>query len=132
MAETALHHRLVRVLVARMQSAGIRVTHAAGIHGFPDPPRVGRHEPDVIGTRDGIRWFGEAKTGDGDLWTAHSLQQFRDFSHRRHRSGQHCPLVVCVPRAAVGEAREALLHAGARMANTRVVAPTGVRRRRAA
>jgi len=132
MAETPLHHRLVRVLVARMQAAGVRVTHAAGIDGFPDPPAVGRHEPDVIGTKDGLRWFGEAKTGDGDLWTAHSLQQFRDFSRRHHRSGRRCPFIVCVPRNAMAEAQEALREAGARMENTRVIAPRARRRPRAA
>jgi hypothetical protein len=134
MAETALHHRLVRILVSRMQASGIRITHAAGIDGFPDPRRVGRHEPDVIGNKDGITYFGEAKTGVGDLWTEHSLEQFYDFSHRRHRASNRpwCPFILAVPRSVAIEARDALAHAGARMENTRLISPPAIRRRRAA
>ena len=65
MAETPLHRRLVRLLVASLERNGYRVTHAAGLDGYPHPTKVGRHEPDVIAAGKGTRVYGEARAGDG-------------------------------------------------------------------
>lgn len=134
MAESLGHRRLVLALIAKMRSAGITITHVAGDAAFPDPPRVGRHEPDVVGHKHGVRYFGEAKTGAGDLRTSRAFEQFDDFSHRRSRTGHRpfCPFILCVPRGATREAARALADAGARPGSTVIVSPTVVRRRRAA
>ena len=123
MAETPEHRRLVRALVGYMQRQGVRVTHAVGDTELPDPPCVGRHEPDVYGTKNGVPWIGEAKTGDGDLLTRHTLEQLRDFSHRvKKNSSTPCPFVLCVPKPVVADARAALRRARADLSRTVVIA----------
>lgn len=106
-----------------MRRQGVRVTHATGSSELPDPPCVGRHEPDAYGTKSALPWIGEAKTGRGDLFTRHSLEQFRDFSHRvKSGTSTPCPFVLCVPKGAVEDAYEALRQAGADLRRTRVIA----------
>lgn len=122
MAESPPHARLVERLVRRMETDGIEITHIAGDASRPDPPRVGRHEPDVIGRRNGVRCFGEAKTGNGDLGTAHSGEQFADFALRVHTpSGRKCPFYLCVPASRVTDARIALSDAGVDPSLVRIV-----------
>jgi hypothetical protein len=123
MAEAAQHRRLVAALLDYMHRQGVAVTHATGTSELPDPPRVGRHEPHTYGTKAGVPWIGEAKTGDGDLFTQHSLEQLKDFSHRvKSGTSTPCPFVLCVPKAAVDDAHSALRQAGADLARTRVIA----------
>lgn len=122
MAETAEHKHEVARLVGWLQAQGVRVTHAVGNFTLPDPPAHGRHEPDAVGTKNGIIWIGEAKTGNGDLNTQHTHQQLFDFSRREMKGGgSQCPFILCVPKGAAGEAHAALRAAGAKLANTTVI-----------
>ena len=122
MAESPAHKREVGRLLAWMRTQGVRATHATGRSDLPDAPAQGRHEPDVIGTRAGTAWLGEAKTGAGDLHTRHTYEQLYDFSHRyMTATGAQCPFVLCVPPGAAPEAFKALRRAGADMSVTTVL-----------
>jgi len=95
---TQLHQRIVVALVRYFEQQGWKVT-AAACQGYPDPQKVGRHEPDAV-ARDKRRviLYGEAKTGNGDLDTQHSREQYHDFSSRCMReAGISCPFYICVP-----------------------------------
>lgn len=123
MAETPQHKSLVRGLVDWMRRQGVRVTHAVGDPSLPDPPAEGRHEPDAVGTKSGVIWIGEAKVGESDLTTEHSLEQLHDFSRRSMtQSGKPCPFILCVSSGETATAREALRLAGANTANTTIIA----------
>lgn len=122
MAETAQHKHEVARLVDWLKRQGVQVTHAVGEFALPDPPAHGRHEPDAIGTRNGVIWIGEAKTGRGDLDTEHTREQFFDFSRREMKGGgSPCPFILCVPKPAADAAHVALRTAGANPANTTVI-----------
>lgn len=109
-------------LVGWMQQEGVAVTHASGGLDFPDPYKIGRHEPDALGTRDGVVWIGEAKIGS-DLSDQTSQQQFADFSQQQMSdSGSPCPFVLCVPQAFANEAMSAVTAAGGSTENLTVIA----------
>jgi len=98
--ESQLHRNIVEALVRYFNEEGWETLYAA-CGDYEEPPAQGRHEPDVI-ARDqrGVWVIGEAKTGNGDLNTEHSRQQYWDFAHRVMRDGKNtpCPFYVCVPR----------------------------------
>ncbi len=98
-AETQLHKSIVRALIEYFTGQRWTVTAAAS-SDFPEPETVGRHEPDVVAKDGGqIIVYGEAKTGEGDIGTQHSREQYRDFSSRMMTdSGVSCPFYICVPR----------------------------------
>jgi hypothetical protein len=97
MAESPTHRERVASLVGWMQQEGVAVTHASGGLEFPDPYKIGRHEPDAIGTKDGVVWIGEAKIGS-DLYDQTSQEQFADFSRQQMSdSGLPCPLHSVCP-----------------------------------
>ena len=111
--ESGVHERIVRALVGYFLGQGWAVT-AAACNGYPEPPKVGRHEPDAI-ARDSrqVVVFGEAKTGNGDIGTQHSREQYHDFSGRvMSGSGTPCPLHLCVPRAYKEELERVLAEEG--------------------
>ena len=107
--ETELHRRLVRALIRYFEDQGWDVLSAAS-EDYPEPPAIGRHEPDVVGRRpDGVLVYGEAKTGEGDLDTDHSREQYVDFSQRvMKRSGVPCPFYICIPKDQVERLRRVL------------------------
>lgn len=112
MAESATHRERVAALVDWMQRQGVTVTHASGGTALPDPYKVGRHEPDVIGLKQGVIWIGEAKTGI-DLTASTSREQFADFATcSMTDSGKPCPFILCVPEDYAGAAEEAVLSSG--------------------
>jgi hypothetical protein len=79
MSETPLHSDLVASLLSKIASEVAAVTHAAGRPEYPDPPKVGRHEPDLyLLTDDGLLVLGEAKIGP-DLTEERAQQQIADF-----------------------------------------------------
>ena len=122
MAETPEHKHEVKRLVKWMGSQGVDVTHAVGDFSLPDPPAHGRHEPDAVGTMNGVVWIGEAKTGNGDLGTQHTYEQLHDFSRMQMTGGgAPCPFILCVPKAAAPTAHAALQTAGANVGNTTVI-----------
>jgi hypothetical protein len=98
--ETQLHRNIVEALVRYFAEQGWEILYAA-CGDYEDPPAQGRHEPDVIAQDSrGVWVIGEAKTGDGDLNTEHSRQQYWDFAHRVMKNGKRtpCPFYTCVPR----------------------------------
>jgi hypothetical protein len=122
MAESTTHIERVSGLVRWMQQQGVMVTHASGGLNLPDPYRIGRHEPDAIGTKDGIIWIGEAKVGN-DFSVQTSQEQFVDFSTSQMTdSGAACPFVLCVPKGFDGAAWEAVRAAGGSSGNLTVIA----------
>jgi hypothetical protein len=121
MAESPTHRERVAGLVDWMRQQGVAVTHASGGLNFPDPGKVGRHEPDALGTKDGVIWIGEAKIGS-DLNDQTSQEQFADFSQRQMSdSGSPCPFILCVPQGFAGEARTAVSTAGGSLQNLTVI-----------
>jgi hypothetical protein len=46
-SETELHGALVAALLSAIAANVAPVTYAAGRREYPDPPKVGRHEPDL-------------------------------------------------------------------------------------
>jgi hypothetical protein len=69
-----------------------------------------------------VRWIGEAKTGDGELTTEHTVEQLYDFIRRvMLDSGQSCPFILCVPSGAAPDAHAALRVTGADLSNTTVI-----------
>lgn len=108
-AESALHRRLVLTLVKYFNENGFPVA-AAACDGYPDPPAEGRHEPDVEGrAADGLIAIGEAKTGEGDIGTEHSREQYVDFSSRSMTSDKRpCPFYILVPKPHEVELRHVL------------------------
>jgi hypothetical protein len=122
MAESQQHKSLVRGLVDWMRTQGVTVTHAVGDLQLPDPPRVGRHEPDALGTKQGVTWIGEAKLGEVDLSSTHSLEQMHDFSHRvMPNTKTPCPFVLCVSKGQDHAASAALGRAGANTDTTAII-----------
>ncbi|MFZ5365790.1 MAG: hypothetical protein ACOZBZ_00675 [Patescibacteria group bacterium] len=79
-AASPLHQGLVQALVEAFIGQRRYNVVAAAVEGYPDPEKVGRHEPDIIAKDDYGAWqIGEAKTGDGDL-DEQAKEQFLDFS----------------------------------------------------
>lgn len=121
--ESALHRSLVVSLAAYFNGNGFPVV-AAACEGYPDPIAQGRHEPDVVGrAADGLLAIGEAKTGEGDIGTEHSREQYVDFSMRIMKSDQRpCPFLLLVPKRHEGELRDVLRQEGvAGKSNVRIL-----------
>lgn len=98
------------------------VTHADGVGTLSAPPRVDRHEPDIV-ARDktsGRLIIGEAKQGD-DLFTDHSQEQLHDFSRHVEESGEQAVMVLGVPTGWRGEAERAVLEAGGLLDWTEII-----------
>jgi len=107
--ESQRHETVVKAVMDYFGRQAWRVT-AAAYEGYDEPSKVGRHEPDVIAvdTR-GVVVYGEAKTGDGDIGTQHSREQYHDFSSRvMTDSGTTCPLYLCVVSGHEPELRRVL------------------------
>lgn len=97
MSETELHSDLVAVLLSEIASGVAAVTHAAGRSDFADPPKVGRHEPDLyLLTGDGLLVIGEAKIGP-DLTEDRAHEQIEDFSKAVGPNGAKATFWLCVP-----------------------------------
>jgi hypothetical protein len=122
MAESPTHKERVAGLVGWMGKQGVTVTHASGGLNLPDPYKIGRHEPDAIGSKAGVIWIGEAKVG-GDLTAQTSQEQLADFSNRQMTdTAVPCPFILCVPKRFEPEARQAVIAAGGSLNNLTVIA----------
>jgi hypothetical protein len=122
MPESERHKERVRALVDWMRGQGVTVSHAAGGLTLPDPGAIGRHEPDAIGSKDGVLWIGEAKIGT-DLSDQTSQEQFADFSRREMKeTGESCRFILCVPKGYADDARQAVREAHGSTANLTVIA----------
>lgn len=107
------HEQRVVALVDYFRKQGWRVTSAA-CRGYPEPNAIGRHEPDVQGTDSrGVVFFGEVKTGRGDISSGHSREQYCDFANRQMvGSSIPCPLYLYVPNDALAELHRVLAQEG--------------------
>jgi len=95
--ESELHKIIVSSLIRYYRENGWQIT-AAAHEGYGEPYAVGRHEPDVIANKDGLLSFGEAKSGEGDIDTEHSKEQYADFSTRIMTDTKApCPFYAVVP-----------------------------------
>lgn len=122
MAESPAHQERVGALVDWMRRQGIEVTQASGGLGLPEPEKVGRHEPDAIGRKNGVVCIGEAKIGT-DLTAATSQEQLADFSRRVMSDTQvGCPFILCVPKGYETEAERAVIAAGGSSENLTIIA----------
>lgn len=112
MPESDLHRGLVLSLFSVIANGHGEVTHAVSTGTLDDPPKIGRHEPDVLATGfGGTPVIGEAKVG-ADLFEEHSLEQFDDFTHHE-AEGEAAALVLMVPKGFAADAWSALEQAGA-------------------
>ncbi len=112
MSETPLHGDLVFALLSHLAGIEGTVTHVAGHPGYPDPPRIGRHEPDLyLVSPAGRSIVGEAKTGP-DLFADVSREQLADFSAHRDKDGERAAFWLCVPKGWKSQALDAIRDAG--------------------
>jgi hypothetical protein len=112
MPESILHSDLVAYLLSYLAGIEGAVTHVAGRPEFPDPPRIGRHEPDIyLVTPEGTTVIGEAKTGE-DLSDERSQEQLRDFSTHLGVNGERATFWLCVPSGWKEQAFAAITAAG--------------------
>jgi hypothetical protein len=109
--ESLMHHTLVSSLASRLALEGVDWQYGAGFGTLPAPPRVGRHEPDLLG-RDagGAIVIGEAKLGP-ELLSEHTAEQLADFSTYAP-DDEAATLYLMVPFGWKAEAEEAVRAAG--------------------
>jgi hypothetical protein len=108
MSESLLHRDLVASLLSAVASKVAAITHAAGRNEYPDPPKVGRHEPDLyLLTEDGLLVLGEAKTGP-DLDDERTQEQIQDFCAAIGPNGERATFWLCVPEGWTDAAWEAI------------------------
>jgi hypothetical protein len=110
MAETDLHRRLASALHGYMRRAGVTVTHSVATLSLPDPVRIVRHEPDVLGYGGDCVCIGEAKRGP-ELFDRHTQEQLYDFSRRHVTGWGRSTFFLYVPRAYRERARAAIIAA---------------------
>lgn len=110
-----LHQRLVNALISAFQNKGYSILRAVG-GAYPDPYKIGRHEPDIIAKdNNGLLIIGEAKISE-DLQAERSKEQLLDFSNRIMSEGllrgTKIPLHIIVPQKDVGTLRQVLTNLG--------------------
>jgi len=109
------HQRLVNLLISAFQKEGYIILRATG-GNFPEPYKIGRHEPDIIATeQSGLIIIGEAKTED-DINGSQSQEQYLDFSNRIMSEGllkgRRIPLHIIVPKNSSPLLRQSLASLG--------------------
>lgn len=110
-----LHQRLVNALISAFQNKRYSILRAVG-GSYPDPYKIGRHEPDIIAKdNNGLLIIGEAKISE-DLQAERSKEQLLDFSNRIMSEGllrgTKIPLHIIVPQKDVGTLRQVLTNLG--------------------
>jgi hypothetical protein len=128
MSETLLHDDLVASLLSAIASNVAAVTRAAGRREYPDPPKVGRHEPDLyLLTDDGLLVLGEAKVGP-NLSEERAHEQIEDFCTAVRPNGERATFWLCVPEGWTDAAREAIDNYGERHRRVDVLTVKGLER----
>ena len=111
-AESLTHKRIVTSLIEYLKKNSWNIVAAAS-EGYTEPYKVGRHEPDVIAEKDGIRSFGEAKSGEADINTEHSREQYVDFSNMVMKNTNiPCPFYAAVPENCYSDIKDVFSHLG--------------------
>ncbi len=121
MQQNDKHQRLVAELVNVFQQNGFEVLAADNVPGFPLPnglPNDGygdqeNKSPDVYAFDPAsMRYIiGEAKTGDNDLETEHSLTQYNVFLDQfDENTSRQARLYVILPPAKVAEFNTLITH----------------------
>src|SRR5256885_126187 len=111
MAETDLHRSLAHNLHGYLHYEGVTITHSVATPSLPDPVRIGRHEPDVIGYRGNCLCIGEAKRGP-ELFDLHTQEQLFDFSRYPVTGFARSTFFLYVPREYGEDAETAVIVAG--------------------
>ncbi len=75
-----LHDAMIRTLTKELVSQGYNVS--ADIAGFPQPPRVGRHIPDIYANKLNSQIIVEVETSE-TIGINHTKEQYTDFSNVR-------------------------------------------------
>lgn len=104
------HRLLVSSLVSKL-AYSCEVKYAAGVGTLPEPPKIGRHEPDVIASANGRLVIGEAKLGP-DLTDQTTREQLEDFCSHAGPDGEIAAFWLCVPDGWRQQAEEAIETAG--------------------
>lgn len=109
------HQRLVNLLISAFQKEGYTILRATS-GNFPEPYKIGRHEPDIIATdQSGLIIIGEAKTED-DINSDQSQEQYLDFSNRIMSEGllkgKHISLHIIIPKNSSPSLRQSLTNLG--------------------
>lgn len=109
------HQRLANLLISAFQKEGYIILRATD-GNFPEPYKIGRHEPDIIAKDQyGLIIIGEAKTSD-DITSDRSQEEYLDFSSRIMSEGllkgKHIPLHIIVPRSSSVLLRQTLTNLG--------------------
>jgi hypothetical protein len=113
-AGSRVHRTLVESLASTLAGRSGTLTHADGLGTLPEPPRVGRHQPDLAGRApDGSAFIGEAKLGP-ELFDIHSQEQLADFSTYAP-DGERCALHLIVPAGWRDAGERAMITAAGRM-----------------
>jgi hypothetical protein len=122
MPQSPLHRNLVSALVEHIARNHAEVSNAAGVGTLPDPPKIGRHEPDVLARGVGDKLvIGEAKIGD-DIDAPTSQEQFADFTtYLDDSSGESAVMVLAVPEGWREKAEQAIREAGGNLDHATVV-----------
>lgn len=119
--DRAKHHSLIDELVALFQREGFNISGADGIDGYYPPIELrnngyGDQEdkmPDIYAfdPKEQRYIIGEAKTGDNDFETEHSLTQYNVFLDQMHPTS-HVPTFVyfIVPMTRVVEFNTLMTH----------------------
>lgn len=108
--ESKKHQDLAQELVDRFESKYEYRVDAADLEDWEEKPKVVENEseigdgedkqPDIDAFDEEEERFirGEAKTGDGDIGTQHSITQYRLFSNRHNtKNGKSSLLYIIVP-----------------------------------
>jgi hypothetical protein len=115
------HRSLVAELLSLFLERGFTILAADGVKGYPQPTRLrndgyGDQEskaPDIYAYDEKQKRFviGEAKTGDADFETEHSLTQYNVFLDQFDSStGMQAQLFVIVPADKIAEFNTLITH----------------------
>lgn len=110
-SESDVHRSLVRSLMGTLAMEVGAITHADDGGPLPQPPKIGRHRPDVAGRGAyGGLFIGEAKVGP-ELFEDHTQEQLADFL-AYSPDGESVGVHLIVPKGWKAEARRAAAAAG--------------------
>lgn len=91
-----LHQLMVIALVRKFNEDGLTIEGASYFRGFDLPPKLGKHNPDVIAiSPDGTFHIGEAKLEE-NLDTQKTFEQFSDFLNTKSPSNKATQLHIIV------------------------------------